>query len=140
MTPRIETHDIEQEVLLSASPAELYELWLDSESHSAFTHADADLSFQPGGEFSAYDGYITGINTLLEPGARIVQAWQAFEDGWPEQHFSELTLVFHPHPEGCRLQLFHRLLPAALAPCMAEGWHRYYWEPLRTWLSDKQRA
>jgi activator of HSP90 ATPase len=140
MPQRIKTEDIEQELLLPVAPGELYELWLDSESHSAFTGADADLSFQPGSEFSAYDGYITGINTLLEPGSRIVQAWQAFEDGWPEQHFSELTLSFQPHPEGCRLHLLQRGVPAALAGSIAEGWHRHYWEPLRNWLSDKQQA
>jgi activator of HSP90 ATPase len=48
---------------------------VDAKKHSAFTGAKATGEVKVGGEFSAWDGYITGRNLELEKGKHIVQEW-----------------------------------------------------------------
>ena len=58
-----------------ASPETVYGTWLDSEGHAAMTGSPAIASREVGGEFRAWDGYITGKNLALTPGKLIRQAW-----------------------------------------------------------------
>ena len=72
--------------IFPVSPKRLYEAWLSSIEHSAFTNSEAKIDPRVGGEFSAWDGYITGTTVSLEPYSRIVQNWRTtdFAEGDPE--------------------------------------------------------
>jgi uncharacterized protein YndB with AHSA1/START domain len=65
--------------VLPATPAAVYHAWMSSDGHAAMTGAEADIDPRVGGEFSAWDGYISGRTLALEPGRRIVQAWRTSE-------------------------------------------------------------
>ena len=54
MTPVIEAAAI----FHNATPADLYELFMDSAKHSAATGAPAKISRKIGGKWSAFDGMI----------------------------------------------------------------------------------
>jgi uncharacterized protein YndB with AHSA1/START domain len=64
---------IRQSVTIKASPRAVYEALMDSRKHAAFSGAPAQISRRPGGKFTAYGSYISGVNLELVPGKRIVQ-------------------------------------------------------------------
>jgi len=76
----MKTKTIQQTVKFSASPRAVYELLMDSRKHTALSGEKARISRRVGGPFTAWDSHITGINLVLKPGRRIVQAWRA--TGW----------------------------------------------------------
>ena len=73
---------IRQRVVISATPNEVYEAFVDPKKHSKFTGSKATFDPRVGGEFTAWDGYISGKNLELKEGKRIVQEWQTTE--WPK--------------------------------------------------------
>jgi hypothetical protein len=65
-----------------------------------------------GGNFSAWDGYITGRTLELGPGRRILQAWRTSE--FPEDApDSKVEILLLPVPGGSRLNLIHTEIPEA---------------------------
>ena len=61
---------------IPATPAEIYSAWLSDEGHTEMTGGEANCSGEVGGEFDAWDGYISGVNLELDENARIVQSWR----------------------------------------------------------------
>src|SRR5688572_20560702 len=89
-------------IVLPATPDEIYNAWLSSEGHSALTGSPAQVDGKVGGEFTAWDGYISGRTLELEPGHRIVQAWRTSE--FPEEApDSRLELLFKAVKGGTKL-------------------------------------
>ena len=127
---------IKQKVKFKASPKTVYDLLADSREHSAFTRHKATIGKQIGDPFSAYAGYIKGINVDLVPGKRIVQAWRASD--FPEGIFSMATFNLKKTRDGnCELELIHRGVPKQLIPGLEKGWRKYYWERMKTYLAKK---
>ena len=114
--------------LIPATPYAIYHAWLDSKQHSAMTGGGANTSAKIGGKFTAWDGYISGTNLELTPGARIVQTWRTteFEESDPDS-WLEITLVIEG--EGTRLTLKHIELPAH-GMQYREGWIENYFKPM----------
>lgn len=123
---------IKQTVIFKASPHEVYEALMDEDRHSSFTNSEAQISRAVGGEYSAYDGYISGKNLELVPDQKIVQTWRTVD--WPEGYFSEVTFLFTLVPEGTQLDFTHADLLAGTAAEFTQGWIDNYWEPLKTFL------
>jgi activator of HSP90 ATPase len=123
---------IQQTVTFKASPHEVYEALMDSKKHAAFSGSQASISREVGGEYSAYDGYITGRNLELVPDKKIVQTWRAVD--WPEGHFSTVTFVLLPIPEGTRLNFAHADVPEGSEAEFEQGWVDNYWEPMKKML------
>ena len=126
---------IQQTVVFKASPHEIYELIMDSKQHSAFSGSPAKISRAAGGEFMAYDGYITGKNIELVPDKKIVQSWRAVD--WPEGYFSTVTFLLLPLPDGTRLNFTHSGLPEGTEAEFTQGWIDNYWEPMKKLLEKK---
>lgn len=120
---------IRQQVTVRASPREVYETLLDSRRHARLTGAAARISRKVGGSFSAYDGSLSGRNLALAPGRKIVQTWRGAD--WPEGHHSTARFTFERAPSGTRLTLRQTGVPADLYEDYRQGWHDYYWKPLR---------
>ena len=55
------TKQIEQRVLLHASPKRVFAALMDSDKHAEFTGKPASIEPRPGGSFACYGTYITGI-------------------------------------------------------------------------------
>jgi activator of HSP90 ATPase len=123
---------IHQTVTFKASPHDVYEALMDSEKHAAFSGSAAEISREAGGEYSAYDGYITGKNIELVPDRKIVQSWRAVD--WPEDKFSTVTFVFTPVEGGTRLDFTHADVPDGTEAEFTRGWIDNYWEPMKAML------
>ena len=125
------------EIYFNVSPEVLYDTLMDEKKHAAFTDSEVSMDPKAGGKFSVFDGYITGKNLQLVPGKKIVQSWKAIEDGWPDDHFSQISFTIEPEKKGCRLIFEHTDIPDGLKDRFDEGWKEHYWERLKDYF-EKQ--
>ena len=133
MMPVIHSGDIFQ----TATPAQLYGLFMDSTKHSAATGARAKISRKVGGKWTAFAGALSGKNLLLIPNRTIVQTWRStgFKKRDPD---SILVVSFEKVPGGgAKVELFHVGVPEHDHKGVTEGWPKYYWGPRKKYLSHK---
>jgi uncharacterized protein YndB with AHSA1/START domain len=123
------TETIQVSCFIPAPPMRVYSAWLSSEEHSRFTGGRATIDDRIGGRFSAWDGYIEGMNRELLEGRRIVQAWRTteFPSDSPD---SVLELNFDAEGDGTHLTMVHSGLPEGQGRGYEQGWHHFYVEPL----------
>ena len=131
------TEAIQQSVEFSASPATLFEMYVDSRKHSKATGAPAKVSRKAGAAFTAFAGALRGKNLLIVPNKIIVQAWRssAFKKSDAD---SILVLTFSKMPSGTRVDLVHVNVPEQDHQGVTEGWAKYYWEPWRAYLLNRK--
>ena len=113
-------------------PEVLYKAWLNSEEHTRMTGGEAVCTDHIGGDFTAWDGYISGKNKSLSPNKEIVQDWRTseFEE---TQADSLLTLQFKEIPVGCELTLIHTEIPEGQSD-YAQGWIDHYFIPMKDYF------
>ena len=132
----LETATIEQTQFLSAKPVEVYDALVNPKKHSEFTGAKATGGAVAGGEFTAYDGYISGTYVELVRARKIVQDWRTSE--WPEGYPpSRLEFQFAPKDDGTEVTMTHAQVPAAQADAYRQGWVDYYWKPIEEYFSGR---
>ncbi len=121
--------------VLPARPETIYKIWLGSRQHSDFTGSPAFIDDREGGDFTAWNGYISGRNKILVPGKRIVQSWRTadFPDDAPD---SELELLLESFTGGTVFTLIHRNLPEDQVDDYRNGWEDHYLLPLKEYLED----
>lgn len=130
---KFELTTITDNVIIAASPEELYDAYVDAKKHSAFTGSKATGDGKVGGKFTAWDGYIFGKNLVLEKGKRIVQEWKTTE--WPEGYPpSKLELTFKKVKGGTELSMVHSDVPVEQADDYKQGWTDFYWKPLKEYF------
>ena len=97
---------IKMSITLPVKASELYDAWLDSKKHTAFTGGDAHMSKKVNREFTAWDEYISGKNLELKDGKFIKQSWRTmeFKDDAPD---STLELTFEEKAGKTKLSLYH---------------------------------
>jgi len=105
---------------------------MDSRKHSVFTGAKAGISRKIGGKFTAYDGYIEGVNVELVPDGKIVQSWRGSD--WPAGHYSTATFALKEVPGGTRLVFTQTGVPDEQYGSISQGWRDYYWKPMKEML------
>lgn len=116
-------------VELPATKEVIFHAWLDSAKHSAFTGSEAVIDPSIGGNFTAWEGYISGKTTELEAPNRIVQTWRTTEfsdadaDSILEIHLQTITT-------GTLMTLVHSNIPDGQAEMYREGWEDYYFRPM----------
>ena len=125
---------IRQTVLIDATAKELYGAILDPKIHAKFTGAKATGSMKVGGKFTAYDGYISGINLELEENKKIVQQWTSTD--FPKDYHTEATFEFLPQERGTKLVFTQKNVPEKNYKDIAQGWRDYYWMPLKAWFGQ----
>lgn len=115
---------------VSASAQAIYDAFIDAALHTAMTGAGATSDPQVGGEFTAWDGYITGRHLELSPGRRIVQSWRSsqFPADAPD---SRLEIELLPEAGGTLVSFRHSEIPAGRGAGYEQGWVDHYLEPMR---------
>jgi activator of HSP90 ATPase len=131
------TVTIKQKEFIEASPEEVYEAYLDPKKHAAFTGAGATGVPKAGGDFTAWDGYISGKYLKLEKGKRIVQEWVTTE--WPDGYGpSVVDLSFGKKGNGTEILMVHSKIPAEQADSYAQGWIDFYWKPMKKYFEKRK--
>lgn len=132
----VTTKTIEQSTTFKASPHEVYELLMDSEKHTKFTGAEAHISREIGGSFTAYDGALSGTILELVPDTKIVETWRGSDEGWVAGHYSTATFTFEPVDGGARLNFVQTGVPEASFEQISQGWQTYYWPKMKEFLES----
>lgn len=123
---------VEHKEIFNAKPSVIYHAWLDSDEHSKMTGGEAECSDEVGGSFTAWDGYISGTNIVLQQDEEIIQKWRTLEFD-DEDEDSELIIRFEEVEEGCELTLVHRNIPEGQTQ-YEQGWIDSYFVPMRSYF------
>ena len=119
-------NDFKKYYRLPATPEEVYTALTNPLTIELWTGETAEMSTEPGSEFSMWDGSIVGKNLEFEENKKIVQQW--YFDGQPEE--SIVTIKLHPDKDGTSIELRHTNLPAADYSDFVEGWDNSYFGAL----------
>jgi len=125
---------IRQSIVLPATPAKLFTMYLDPKSHAAITGGAVTISATPNSRFRAFNGSLNGRTLLAEKPRLIVQSWRS-TNFHADDADSTLFLSFHDagKNKGC-IELVHLDVPKRDYKGVTEGWELYYWTPWRRLL------
>jgi activator of HSP90 ATPase len=125
---------IHQEVLIKAAPQQVYAALTDAKKFSEFTGAPAEINPESGGQFSCFDGMITGQTIELIPGVMLVQAWRV--GNWEASVYSIVKFELIKISDAETKLIFdHKGFPDEHREHLEQGWYDRYWEPLKTYLN-----
>ncbi|XP_022766835.1 activator of 90 kDa heat shock protein ATPase homolog 1-like [Durio zibethinus] len=89
---------------------DMYEILMDENRWKGFTQSNARISKEVGGQFSIFDGSVTGSNLELQEGKLIAQRWRF--GSWPDGVDSTVRLDFdEPEPGVTIIKLTHTDVP-----------------------------
>jgi activator of HSP90 ATPase len=111
---------------LTATPEEVYIALTNPLTIELWTGEAAEMSTEPGSEFSMWEGSIVGKNLEFEEGKKIVQQW--YFDGQPDA--SIVTIKLHADKSDTSAELKHTNIPDAEYDEFAEGWDNSYFGAL----------
>ena len=124
--------DFKKYYLIPATPADIYRALTNPLTIRLWTGDPAEMSTEPGSEFSLWDGSISGKNLAFEEGRKIVQQWY-FGDQ-PED--SIVTIILHAHKQGTSVELKHTNIPDSEYDDMVEGWNDSYFGSLQEFYEE----
>ncbi|HTQ39629.1 MAG TPA: SRPBCC domain-containing protein, partial [Pirellulales bacterium] len=101
-----------------------------------FTGHPVVIGPQPGAEFRAFEGKISGKILHVEPKRLIVQTWRSVHFP-PTAIDSVLILTFFPEAGGGRIELNHINVADEDFAGVSHGWQQHYWTPWRAYLTSK---
>jgi uncharacterized protein YndB with AHSA1/START domain len=117
--------------LLAAPPEEVYHALTIPATIQLWTGEAADMSLEPGSEFSLWDGSIVGKNIEFDAGKKIVQQWYFGE----QQEPSIVTITLHPNKHGTSVELTHTNIPDDDFDDIVQGWDEAYFGSLQEFYS-----
>jgi activator of HSP90 ATPase len=118
---------------LPATPEEVYIALTNPFTIELWSGEPAEMSVEPGSEFSMWDGSIVGKNLEFEENKKIVQQW--YFDGQPEE--SIVTIKLHPDANGTSVELKHSNIPNEAWDDISEGWDDSYFGALAEFFNEK---
>ncbi|MDQ3290229.1 MAG: SRPBCC domain-containing protein [Bacteroidota bacterium] len=124
--------DFKKYYILSAAPEEVYAALTNPATLQLWTGEKAEMSTEPGSEFSLWDGSIVGRNITFEEGRKIEQEWYFGEQPEP----SIVTIILHPHKKGTSVEVRHTNIPDEAYADITEGWDTSYFGALQDFYED----
>lgn len=117
--------------IIPAEPEEIYLALTNPATIHLWTGEAAEMSTEPGSEFSLFEGSIVGKNVEFKTGKKIIQQWY-FGDQDVE---SIVSIKLHPHPRGTSVELNHSNIPDEDYDDIVEGWNDIYFTSLYEFYS-----
>jgi activator of HSP90 ATPase len=118
--------DFKKYYTFPAPPEEVYLALTIPLSIKLWSGAEAEMSTEPGSEFSLFNGDIVGKNIAFEHGKKIVQQWY-FEG---QEEASIVTMKIHEHKKGTSIELQHTNIPDEVYDEFVDGWNTSYFGEL----------
>ncbi len=123
--------DYKKYFLLEAEPDIVYQALTNPATIQLWTGEAAEMSTEPGSEFSLWDGSISGRNIEFETGRKIVQEWFFGE----QEEQSIVTIKLHPHKSGTSVELRHTNIPDEDYENITSGWEENYFGALEAFYA-----
>lgn len=118
--------NIKKYFILSAPPEDVYLALTNPATIQLWTGEKAEMSTEPGSEFTLWDGDISGTNLEFTTNHKIMQQW--YFDG--QEAISIVTIKLHPHKAGTSAELTHINIPDEVYDEMLRGWVDMYFGAL----------
>jgi len=115
-----------------ASPEEVYRALTIPLSIQLWTGEAAEMSTEPGSEFSLYNDNICGLNLEFEENRKIVQEWY-FGD---QEEKSIVTFLIHPTKKGSCLEVRQTNIPDEVIEEFKIGWRDEFLADLREFFHE----
>ncbi|MBD1398851.1 SRPBCC domain-containing protein [Pontibacter sp. JH31] len=125
--------DYKKYYIVPAAPEEVYTALTNPNTIQLWSGDPAEMSTEPGSEFSLFEGNIVGKNLEFEEGKMIVQEWY-FGD---QTEKSIVTIKLHPHKHGTSAELRHLNIPDEAYEDIVEGWNEAYFGALIEFYEDE---
>ncbi len=124
---------IHQEIVFTCDAKRLFEILTQAAHFSKMSGAAAEIVAQPGGQFSLFDGMISGQAVEIEPSTRLVQAWRV--QNWPAGVYSIIKFELAALDNGHTKLTFDQAgYPAEHEEHLEQGWGNKYWKPMQNYL------
>lgn len=107
---------------INAEPSDIYSAITNPYTIELWTGYPAQMSTEPGSEFSLWDGDITGRNIEFVQDKKVVQEWY-FGD---RDDKSIVTITISPDNNNSLVTVEHTNIPDEDFSEIAEGWREYY--------------
>jgi activator of HSP90 ATPase len=107
---------------IPATPEEIYMAITNPVTIELWTGEVAEMSTEPGTEFSMWDGSIVGKNVEFEPNKKVVQQW--YFEGQSDN--SIVTIKLHADKQGTSAELRHTNIPDDDYNDIVDGWNESY--------------
>jgi uncharacterized protein YndB with AHSA1/START domain len=118
--------DFKKYYIIPAPPEDVYLALTNPLTIQLWSGEEAEMSTEPGSEFSLWEGSISGKNLEFEPNKKIVQQWYFGE----QEAESIVTIKLHPHADGTSVELKHTNIPAEDYNDIVDGWNEMYFGAL----------
>jgi len=118
--------DFKKYYQLSAEPEDVFTALTNPATIQLWSGEPAEMSTEPGSEFSLWEGSISGKNLEFVPGKKIVQEWYFGDQEIP----SIVTILIHAHKNGSSVELRHTNIPDEDYENIVEGWNQNYFGSL----------
>lgn len=125
--------DYKKYYTLSAPPDMVYLALTNPLTLQLWTGEPAEMSTEPGTEFSLWDGSISGKNLEFETNKKVVQQWY-FGD---QAELSIVTIKLHPSDDGTSVELRHTNIPDNDYNDIVDGWNSSYFGALQEFYDSK---
>src|SRR5690349_24394693 len=119
--------DYKKYYILPAPPEEVYIALTNPATIQLWTGEKAEMSTEPGTEFSLWEGSIVGKNIEFEEGKKIVQQWYFGE----QEKDSIVTIILHSDKQGTSVELKHLNIPDEAYDDIVDGWKETYFGSLQ---------
>ncbi|PRD51871.1 SRPBCC domain-containing protein [Sphingobacterium gobiense] len=108
--------------IVAAPPEDIYKALTTEITIRLWTGDAVEIEPWEGGEFSMWDGAITGKFIQLDPHKKIVQQWYFGE----QEEASIVTIKLHEDKRGTSLEVQHINIPEEAYDDIVEGWNDTY--------------
>jgi len=107
---------------INAEPSDVYAALTNPYTIELWSGYPAQMSTEPGSEFSLWEGDIEGKNIEFIQDKKVVQEWY-FGD---QEEKSVVTITIFPDREHSQVTVEHTNIPDEEFNEIAEGWREYY--------------
>jgi len=123
--------DFKKYFTLPVPPDEVYIALTNPATIQLWTGEKAEMSTEPGSEFTMWDESIVGKNLEFEEGKKIVQQWY-----FDQEEPSIVTIKLHPHKNGTSVEVRHTNIPDDEYQDIVDGWSESYFGSLEEFYEE----
>jgi len=125
--------DFKKYFIIPAPPEDVYLAMTNPNTLQLWTGESAEMSTEPGSEFSLWDGSIAGKNIEFVEGKKIVQQWYFGE----QEKDSIVTIILHADKQGTSVELKHINIPDEAYDDIVDGWKETYFGSLQEFYEEE---
>ena len=116
---------------IKAEPSDVFSALTNPYTIELWTGYPAEMSTEPGSEFSLWEGDITGRNIEFVTDKKIVQEWY-FGD---QTEKSIVTITIHMDRDDSLVTVEHTNIPDDDFDDIAMGWREYYMDAINSFFN-----